>query len=453
MSKPQKPVRQDYIAKARYINNLPPPPLNPKFLKYNLTEHVSAEKESEQLLSSLFRKENFTQFIGQVDEEYGMPLNLLHNEGFLDGSNETAIFGSNSSVPLHPKDRILLRDAGIGRVNKSEPGVSFLRRTEYIAENKAANKAEENAVETKKEQKELVDPDSQLTAVEESFDHAQDTLSDLSKIKHPRRKNLRAVSAWPLLPDTSMMDTKYLSIKFSGSASLFRELQSTKRLQKDAYDEQLQQDSLTTAIYKPITSEDGEWVSFYQAKDKKALASLKDKLQSTDREQPSNLLDEEEQDLESYSFAHHKNYDMIYHRFNKPDEELALRFVPEETGSKKRKAAYYYPISGRVELKKHRASTNTEINRFLRDSTYDVIDLKVREPNTSELKRMDNIRSEYDPMEYEGEDEEDEEEEEEADGEANGQDGEANGEDGEQQQQQEQPEESPEKESDNDESE
>lgn len=409
MSKPQKPVRQDYIAKARYINNLPPPPLNPKFLKYNLTEHVLPEKESEQLLSSLFRKENFSQFIGQIDEEYGMPLNLLNNEGFLSGDNTGAISGSTLNIPLHPKDRILLRDAGIGRVNKLEPGVSFLRRTEYIAENKAAAKAEDASV-PKKEHKELVDPDSQLAAVEESFDHAQDTLQDLSKIKHPRRKNLRAVAAWPLLPDTSMMDTKYLSVKFTGSASVFRELQSAKRVQKETYDEQLQQDALTTAIYKPITSEDGEWVSFYQAKDKAELGELKEKLQSTEREQPLNLLDEEEQDVETFTYAHHKNYDMVYHRFNKPDEELALRFVPESAGSKKRRAAYYYPISGRVELKKHRASANTEINRFLRDSTFDIINLKIREPNTSELKRMDNVRSEYDPMEYEGEDEDEEDE-------------------------------------------
>lgn len=430
MSKQQKPVRQDYIAKARYLNNLPPPPLNPKFLKYNLTEHVLPEQESEQLLSSLFRKENFTQFIGQIDEEFGMPLNLLQNEGFLDGSNEAAIYALNLTVPLHPKDRILLRDAGIGRVNKSEPGVSFLRRTEYIAENKASNKTEEEALAEKKDQKDLVDPDSQLAAVEESFDHAQDTLQDLSKIKHPRRKNLRAVAAWPLLPDTSMMDIKYLAIKFSGSASLFRELQSIKRIQKDAYDEELQKDSLATALYKPITSEDGEWVSLYQAKDKQALASLKEKLQSTEREQPLNLLDEEEEDLEEYLFAHHKNYDMVYHRYSKPDEELALRFVPEQPGSKKRRAAYYYPISGRVELKKHRASTNTEINRFLKDSTVDVISLKIREPNTSELKRKDNIRSEYDPMEYEGEDEDEEEEEEEQTEEPTEQNGEvhANGE-------------------------
>lgn len=423
MSKPQKPVRQEYIAKIRYINNLPPPPLHPKFLKYNVSETVTPIEENEQLMSSLFRKENFLQFIGQVDEEFGMAINPIETRGFLDGSNDRAIF-ANNSVPLHPKDRALLRDAGIGNINKSEPGVSFLRRTEYIAERQTSSRGEDKA-ETAAVAKEveLHDPDAQLQAVEQSFELAQKTLSDPGSLKHPRRKNLRAVAAWPLLPDTTMMDTKYLTVKFTGSASLSRELQALKRKEAESYDEDLQRASLLSAIYRPITSEDGEWVSFYQLKDKKAVESLSEKLTSTEKEQPVSLLDDEEKDLEVFHYKHFKNYDMQYQRFSKPYEELALKFVPDESGSKKRRAAYYYPISGRVELKKHRASTNTEINRFLDDSTADVLDLKVREPNTNELRKMDTIRSEYDPMEYEGDDDEEEEEEESGGEEANGEDG------------------------------
>lgn len=406
MSKSQKPVRQDYISKPRYINNLPPPPLNPKFLQYNVTEKVTPHQENENLMSSLFRKENFLLFMAQVDEEFGMALNPLQKRGAFDLADKKAA----SQVPLHAKDRALLRDAGIGQINKSEPGVSFLRRTEYIAERHASNRSDEKAQAAANMEKEVQhDPEAQLRAVEESFDHAQESLANFGSLKHPRRKNLRAVAAWPLLPDTSMMDTKYLAVKFSGSASLSRELQTLKRQQKDSYDEEFQKNALVTALYKPITSEDGEWVSYYQLQDKQAAQELKEKLQSTDREQPLDLLAEE--DLDVYRFRHTKNYDMQYHRSAKLYEELALKFV-SEPGSSKRKATYYYPISGRVELKKHRASTNTEINRFLDESTMDVINLRVREPNTNELKKMDTIRSEYDPMEYEGEDEEEEAEEE-----------------------------------------
>ncbi|GEQ68678.1 hypothetical protein JCM33374_g2346 [Metschnikowia sp. JCM 33374] len=421
MSKPQKPVRQDYIAKVRYINNLPPPPLNPKFLKYNVTEKFTPKQESEYLLSSLFRKENFNHYIAQVDDEYGMSLNPLQVAGFVDGSKKDAL-STNNNVALHSKDRALLRDAGVGKINKSEPGVSFLRRTEYIAERSSANRPEEKSSVTSREKKsDKVDADSQLQAVEQTFDDAQKSLTEFTNLRHPRKTRLRAVSTFPLLPDTSAMDTKYMAVKFAGSASMLRELDAAKSREKAKFDAAFHADALACAIYRPITSEDGEWVSFYQMKDKAAVAELRQKLDSTEKEQPANLLDDEESELPTYRFRHHKNYDMVYHRFSKPYEELALKFVGENSENsqtdtpttKKRRAAFYCPISGRVELKKHRASTNTEINRFLDDSTMDVLNFKLREPNTNELKKMDIIRSEYDPMEYEGEDDEEEEEDEE----------------------------------------
>lgn len=417
--KPHKPIRQEYIAKVRYINNLPPPPLNPKFLEYNTTEKVSPKTESEQLMSSLFRKENFSNLIESIDEELGMNLNLINNPGVLDDGNESSIYKLNSEnnnndeakhVILHPKDRALLRDAGIGNISKSEPGVSFLRRTEYIAERQMPKANGLNGAEGAKDIVEKAeaanDPDAQLAAVERTFDQAQESLDNYTSLKHPSKKNLKAVSAWPLLPDTSMMDTKFIAVKFSGSASISRELQALKRQQKEEYDEAFQKNSLQSAIFRPITSEDGEWISMYQVRDAKKAEEVKEKLNSSERERPVNLLDEQE-NVEDFKFKHTKDYDMNFHRFSKPYEELSIKFEPEDHSEskkiRKRKAAYYYPVTGRIDLKKHRASTNSEINRFLRDSTVDVINFSLREPNTNEMKKMDTIRSEFDPMDYEGE--------------------------------------------------
>lgn len=392
----------------RYLNSLPAPPLNPKFLQYNTSEQTSTHQENIHLLSSLFRKENFSSFLEAIDEDHGMPLNLINNPGFLDDGKEDVIYGIKTAE-LHPHDRMLLRDAGIGKISKSEPGVSFLRRTEYIAE-KQIKATEEKAPAKPKKNDDKLDPESQLLAVENTFDEAQNSLNDLSKLHHPRKKNLKAVATFPLLPDTASMDLKFLSVKFTGSASLNRELQELKRQEKDRYDEEFQRNVLLSTIYKPITSEDGEWISLYQLNDSAKAASLTEKLNSTEKERPVNLLDEQE-DLEEFRFKHTKNYDMKYQRFTKPYEELAIKFVPGELASKKR-VAHYYPISGKIDLKKHRASTNAEINKFLKDSTVDVVNFKLREPNTNELKRMDAVRSEFDPMEYEGEEEEEEEEEE-----------------------------------------
>ncbi|CAK7901305.1 RNA polymerase II-associated protein 1 [[Candida] anglica] len=407
-----KPVRQDYIAKVRYVNTLPPPPLNPKYLKDNTTEPVSTKEESEQLLSSLFRKQNFLSYIETVDDEYGLNLNLINNHGCLNNGDESSIFSlaAKREFELHPKDKVLLRDAGIGKISKSEPGVSFLRRTEYISEKQSTPKVINEPVAPLLKKKEGHDAESQLAAVEKTFDEAQDSLDNFSKLKHPRKRNAKAVAAWPLLPDTSMLDTKFLSIKFTGSASVTRELELFKRQQGAKYNENFQKKSLETAIFKPITTADGEWMSLYQVKDVEKVEQLQDRLNSTEREQPVNLLDEDENTSE-YKFKHIKNYDMHFERFTKPYQELTIKFIPneKETGSKKRKAAYYYPVNGRIELKKHRASQNTEINRFLKENTADIINFKLREPNTDEMKQMDNLRSTFDPMEYEGDDEEIEE--------------------------------------------
>lgn len=402
--KPLKPVRQEYIAKIRYTNNLPPPPLNPKFLQYE-TINTSSKIESEQLMSSLFRKENFLNLIERLDDEYGMNLNLMNNTGFLEDGKESAVFGitNKDTVELHPKDRILLRDAGIGKISKSEPGVSFLRRTEYISDKQLPKTS---TVENKNEKfnTKTHDPNAQLQAVEDTFNIAQESLSNYKNLKHPKKKHLKAVDAWPLLPDTSMLDTKFLTIRFTGSASINREFQAMKSRNKDMFDEEAQKTSLQSAIFKPITSDDGEWISLYKLEDGGKAAKLKEKLNSTEPEKPGNLLDEDEAD--EFTFKHFKNYDMVYQKFVKPNEELSIKFVPDESDRKKRKLAYYYPVNGKIELKKHRASNNSEINKFLDENIYDVINFKLREPTTNELKKMDAMRSEFDPMEYEGEEEE-----------------------------------------------
>ncbi|WPK25566.1 hypothetical protein PUMCH_002886 [Australozyma saopauloensis] len=406
MSLHHKPVRQDYIAKVRYTNNLPPPPLNPRFIKYNTTQSLTLQQENDALMSSLLRKEYMALLIGQIDEEFGMPVNPLELPDY-----SLALQGKSvNDVPLHASDRALLRDAGIGNINKSEPGVSFLRRTEYIAERTASKQDDRAEGLGKTSGEEKTDPDSQLRAVEASFEHAQESLTNFAALKHPRKKHLKPVGAFPLLPDTSMMDMQLLTIKFAGSASLVRELELKKRQEGSRYDGEFHTKALKSAIFKPITSEDGEWVSLYQLKDKGAVEDMNKQLQSTEKEQPMNLLDEEEDTAKPFVYRHFKNYDMHFHRHSKPYEEMALKFVPVDGNPKKRSAALYYPITGRVELKKHRASNNTEINRFLDDSTADIINFRLREPNTNELKKMDLARSEYDPMEYDGEEEEEEEE-------------------------------------------
>lgn len=271
----------------------------------------------------------------------------------------------------------------------------------------------------KKEQK--FDSESQLKAIENTFDMAQTSLKDLGLLKHPSKKHLKAVNTWQLLPDTSMMDSRFLTIKFTGSASLHRELQTLKRQQKEKYDEDLQRKILESSLFKPITSNDGEWMSLYQhsGQNPEELAKLYDKLNSQEPEKPNNLVNDDE--TEEFKFKFNKNFDMNFQKFSKPNEEISIKVVSEndKEGNKKRKLAYYYPINGKIDLKKYRASGNNQINKFVKESTYDVVNYKLREPTTDEMRKMDNYRSEFDPMEYEGEEQEEEQEPNEENGEPN----------------------------------
>lgn len=420
-SKLHKPAKQEYIAKVRYSNNLPPPPLNPKFLQYGLTENVLPALQAQQLMSSLFRKENFLSFMENIDLDLGMPLNLIANPAYLDDENVLSIHAlpaNSKPIQLHPRDRALLRDAGIENIARLEPGVSFLRRTEYIAERllpKASGMGATAEAQVASPNEEKADAAAQLAVVESTFEKAQHSLSNFAALTHPRKRHLKAVDAWPLLPDTSMLDAKFFGVKFVGSALVQRE-------QRDKPDDPtLQKAALETALLKPTTSQDGEWLAMYQCKDMTKTESLKLRLNSTEKEQPADLLDPSNDSTptdQNYRFKHIKSYEMNFSRFEKSNEELLIKFVSAGESLKKRKAAYYYPISGRIFLKKYRASTNSEVNRFLKERTADVIDFTLREPTSAELRKRDLARSEFDPMEYEGDDDDDEEEEE--NGEANG---------------------------------
>lgn len=393
-----RPNKQDYIAKTRYINNLPPPPLNPKFIKYHTTDKITPEQEASQILSSAFRKDNFIGLIKNIDVENGMNLNLINNRGVLDNHDYLSISRQTDRVELHPNDRVLLRNAGIDNISKTEPEVSFLRRTEYFGQRSMPQKA----IDLKSNDtsaNDNFDSETQLKAVEATFEAARKSLTDLNSLKHPSKKHLKAVNTWQLLPGTSMFDAKFLVVKFNGSASLSRDLKLAKS--QDDFDSELHTKLLETSLFKPITSADGEWMSLYQQKitESTEIDKLHQSLNSPEPEKPN-----VDDDNQHYNFKFYKNYDMNFQKFPDLYEELAIQFV-NDNQSKKRKIGYYYPITGKIDLRKYRKASNTQINKFVNESTYDAVDFTLREPTTAELRKMDAIRSDYDPMEYEGEEE------------------------------------------------
>lgn len=408
IEKTHGPLKQDYISKIRYLNTLPPPVLNPKLLNYHLLNKFLPKKEAEQLMSSLFRKENFLNLIDNLDEELGMNLNLINNTGYLDEQKEEVIFGQkNKTIALDPRDRTLIRDFGNTNQVRALSDVAFLRRTEYISEKD--NNKKKNDLGTTNKEKEFQNIEDEFKAetlcnnINKSFDEAWNTLNNFKDIKHPQKKHLTAIDAWPLLPDASMMDNKFMLLKLSGFAPISRELDLLKKKKNDLLNEDTINKLLKTSIFKPINNENINCIALYQMRDLKKCVELHDRMFTTEKEEPVNLLDEI-QPPEQYAFHHIKNYDLNSQRFFDENKEISIKFSIDKNDESQIKTAYYYPIVGKIDLKTHRTSTNSEINSCLQNNTYDIINLELTEPTINELKNTNKIRSLYDPKAYKTED-------------------------------------------------
>lgn len=130
---------------------------------------------------------------------------------------------------LHPHDRALLRPlATLGKPKFSDTGVSFLRRTEYISSGYTSKSRMEGTtsakrlIETRKPKPvQDLPADRESLAfikaqVEKSFDIAAANLKDRSRIRHPTKRNVKLISAVPLLPDVDAFPEPggYVLVKF-----------------------------------------------------------------------------------------------------------------------------------------------------------------------------------------------------------------------------------------------
>ena len=305
---------------------------------------------------------------------------------------------------LHPDDRALLIDPSISSSQNSDM-VSFLRRTQYISSDRATTSDSNGSIAVgpdlnskKRRFKEdnNIDLRSQLRLVEDMFD----TEDELSKIKHPTKKHLKAKKVWNFLPDTSMLDQKYYNIKFVGSASI------TKGKNRKKDDIKSEDDPrLLTSVFRTIQFNEENWVTLYNANKPDAEVIL-EKLRDVTENAPiteEELENQNPDDIKTYIYKRIREYDgqrKLYGE-NENFRHLVITF-DENTNT-----ALYFPVNGFLELKKRRIDPYLETR--IKELTYDQIYLSMREPTQEEINERDNIRNDYDPMEFGAEDQEIEE--------------------------------------------
>ncbi|KAI1844060.1 hypothetical protein JX265_009676 [Neoarthrinium moseri] len=426
-----RPIHQDFIARIRYSNALPPPPFPPKLLDIPNTGLASGQYTAPGFASRLAREQPLNI---EADAELGMPLDLVGMPGIFDG-DESSIQAPAQAPQPHPHDKPLLRSLQqLGKPKTDNAAVSFLRRTEYISS--AATKQHgsplralnANPVRRPPKRKSSPEPDKNSPAyvkrkIDQSFAVTEQNLKDRSRVRHPSKRNLRLVDAYPLLPDLEAFPDSgaYVTIKFL-----------TNPVGKsDSYDTRL-----LNGIFRPIERTEAEETAIQAAReayerDPKNHPKPNDSMhydfylndnatsgrkfrQRFDVDNP----DRDDEDLYTrqresagpcFQFNRLRAYETaqeseLDHR-SKYDEELIIAFNDDDT-SLHQKAAYYYPVMQRSQIRPQRTK-NIARKIGLADEDEQIIDqldVEIDEP-TDEIKEQSE-KFKRDPYFLEDEEEE-----------------------------------------------
>ncbi|QIW95114.1 hypothetical protein AMS68_000632 [Peltaster fructicola] len=257
---PDRQVYQDYIAKIRYSNQLPPPPNPPKLLDVPGTG-LDPKYTSAGYASRLAREQPLNI---EADAELGMHIDLIGIPGVFDGDMR-AIMADPHPV-LHAADKALLRPlASLGKAVGISDSSSFLRRTEYTASSGPQMFASGSSKDLLRLQTDVrrkaptasnrEEPKNILRSVIKGFDIAypQDAgksqtrgaeitaeeAKAWSQPRHPSKPKLQLLDSYPILPDLDALPE-------TGSYIVCK-LITNPVARQETYDERLNQ-----AVLQPI---------------------------------------------------------------------------------------------------------------------------------------------------------------------------------------------------------
>nr|POE94259.1 rna polymerase ii-associated protein 1 like [Quercus suber] len=264
-------VHQDYIARIRYSNALPPPPNPPKLLDIPGTGLAGGQYTSAGYASRLAREQPLNI---EADAELGMPIDLVGIPGVFDGDDSA--LSTRQGAWVHPADRALLKPlSSLGKANAAANGVSFLRRTEYISSSNPQHFSSSTSkdllrlkgdAKRRKINADKEDPINILRNIVKGFDIAypqdayqgQDSTSAIrgapvtdnesrawSNPKHPSNPKLQLLDSYPVLPDLDALPASgfFTIVKFT----------SNPTPQGEVYDARLD-----AAILRPVSNEQAD---------------------------------------------------------------------------------------------------------------------------------------------------------------------------------------------------
>lgn len=462
MSTPQarpaeRGYHQDYIARIRYENALPPPPGAPKLL--NIPAEGLKYYTSATFSSRLARQQPLNI---EADAELGMPIDLVGMPGIFDGDEScksylrgtlcllirvdllcAAIQAPLAIPPVHPKDKSLLRPlAELGKPAFNPAGYSFLRRTEYISTDaKARAEANANAAKTSgklpaasKARKPIdaskEDPLSILRSTVKGFDLANpedaytgpDSTTNIrgtiptpaeadawKRPMHPSKPDVKLLDAYPLKPDLDAVPDSgaYMITKFAGNPTPVTEARDIRMDVGILYPRELDPDCYNYEFFLP----DNEV----------SAKNVMRKLDVTDDacDDAALYTDKAPDGSGVFKFDFLRTYESGRGstRGDQQYREVALALQDPEFDQKSAskehtargsgiepldKGAYYYPVLSKVQLKPRRNQNLVQLGLASQATgdeaqKFDGIRLTVREPDEGERVKRATHREHVEP--------------------------------------------------------
>ncbi|KAL1848885.1 hypothetical protein VTK73DRAFT_10055 [Phialemonium thermophilum] len=465
----ERMIHQDFIARIRYSNALPPPPIPPKLLEIPNTGLSSGQYTNPGFASRLAREQPLNI---EADAELGMPLDLVGMPGVFDG-DESSIQAPAQPPPIHPRDRQLLRPLStLGKPKASDAAVSFLRRTEYISAQTTKSRPGDvflrpssgNAsLKRPEKRKTSPEPDKDSPAymrrkIDRSFEVAQQHLADPSRVRHPsnKRGNLRVVDAYPMLPDLDAFPDSgaYVTVKFthnpvpSGSdrydtrllSGVFKPIERTEAEEQafEAAMEAYERDPARNPKPNNMMNYD-----FYLADSPAAAEAFRRRFDVDDPDRDNDDLyprnnnnnnnnNNNEDDAGSdaprcFRFQRVRAYETAQEteldHASKYSDEIILAYNDHDSttdgGQRRQKAVYYYPVMQRTTIRSQRtkniARTIGGVQPEQEEQVVDQLDVTVDEPGEELRSHMLRFRERPLGFPEDEEEEEDGEEEERGD--------------------------------------
>jgi RNA polymerase II-associated factor 1 len=450
MASSQRPgervVHQDYLARIRYSNALPPPPNPPKLLDIPGTGLAGGQYTTAGYASKLWREQPLNI---EADAELGMPIDLVGIPGIFDG-DERAIMARPNRQPLHETDKLLLKP--LGALGKGGVGgaVSFLRRTEYTSSQgpqhlssssskdllRRSNDPKRRRLSVNKE-----DPVNIARNIVKGFDVAyprdaykgDDSTANIrgaaitgdeakawSNPKHPQRPDLQLLDSYAVLPDLealpsfgSYMVTKFITNPVASGENYDERLdaailQPRGNAQAMAVMNQKKAEwDAASGKPEPILEDDYDYFLPIEAT---SVRSIKRKLDVNDPENDDEELytDEGADEQRVFKYARLRTYE-TYNQHGDPnrlfDDSVALVLHdPEDNvgavpGMRQRlqKGAYFYPIYSRTALRPKRNVGQQALSQAQDDERIDEINLTIGDMDEESRAFVLEKQVEFDP--------------------------------------------------------